>query len=169
MKRLLLMLCFTTTIAGAQSRACDLKKSEKQVREVIQNVIDLRARQDDGFLSFYSPDEYSFPGESWVFQRQDRASQRTRETKSARQSGETWHTEFRDLHLKAGCEISWIAGIVHVQQLDSHNAPKYEAEWRFTAVLEHRESRWLIVHQHSSLPISDPQQWWKKAEEADKH
>jgi ketosteroid isomerase-like protein len=164
MTRLLLMFCLASTMASAQSRTCDVKESERQVREIIQRIMDLRSQQDDRFLSFYSSDEYSFPGESWVFQRQDRAAERTRETKSARQSGETWHTEIRDLHLKAGCDIAWIAGIVHAQQLDSQNNPKYEAEWRLTAILERRESAWLIVHQHSSLPVTEPEQWWKKAQ-----
>jgi ketosteroid isomerase-like protein len=164
MTRLLLMFCFASTMASAQSRTCDVKESERQVREIIQRIMDLRSQQDDRFLTFYVSDEYSFPGESWVFQRQDRAAERTRETKSARQSGETWHTEIRDLHLKAGCDIAWIAGIVHAQQLDSQNNPKYEAEWRLTAILERRESAWLIVHQHSSLPVTEPEQWWKKAQ-----
>ncbi len=164
MKRLLVMLCMATTMASAQSRTCDLKESEQQVRQVIQRVMDLRSQQDDRFLSFYASDEYSFPGESWVFQRQERAAERTRETKSARQFGETWHMEIRDPHLKAGCDIAWIAGIVHAQQVDSHNIAKSEAEWRLTAILERRDSGWLIVHQHSSLPIPDPQQWWKRAQ-----
>jgi len=168
MKRLLAMFCLMTTMASAQSSACELKESEKQVREVIQRVMDLSSRQDDRFLLFYSSDDYSFPGESWVFQRQDRAAERTRDTKSAREAGETWRTEVRDMHLKAGCDIAWVAGILHVQQLDSHHTPKYEAEWRLTAILERRESGWLIVHQHSSLPITDPQQWWKKAQTTDK-
>jgi ketosteroid isomerase-like protein len=164
MTRLLLMFCLASTMASAQSRTCDVKESERQVREIIQRIMDLRSRQDDRFLSFYSSDEYSFPGESWVFQRQDRAAERTRETKSARQSGETWHMEVRDLHLKTGCDFAWLAGIVHAHRVDSHNTPNYEAEWRLTAVLERRESGWLIVHQHSSLPITDPEQWWKKVQ-----
>jgi ketosteroid isomerase-like protein len=164
MTRLLLMFCLASTMASAQSRTCDVKESERQVREIIQRIMDLRSQQDDRFLSFYSSDEYSFPGESWVFQRQDRAAERTRETKSARQSEETWHMEVRELHLKAGCDFAWIAGIVHAHRVDSHNTPKYEAEWRLTAVLERREPGWLIVHQHSSLPITDPEQWWKKVQ-----
>jgi len=168
MKKLLVMFCMATTMASAQSRTCDVKQSEQRVREVIQSVMDLRSQQDDRFLLFYASDEYSFPGESWVFQRQERTSERTRETKSARQSGETWHMEIRDLHLKAGCDIAWVAGIVHVRQVDSHNTPRYEAEWRLTAILERRESGWLIVHQHSSLPITDPQLWWKKVQTTDK-
>jgi len=168
MKRVLMMFCLTTTMAIAQSRTCDVKESEQQVREVIQRIMDLRSQQDDRFLLFYSSDEYSFPGESWVFQRQDRAAKRTRETKSARQSGETWHMEIRDLHLKAGCDIAWVAGMVSAHQMDSHNTPSYEAQWRLTAILERRESGWQIVHQHSSLPITDPQQWWTKAQTTDK-
>jgi len=164
MKKLLLILCLAATSASAQSRACDSTESERQVRAVIQKVMDLRAKQDDRFLQFYAFDEYSFPGESWVFERQDRTAERAQDTRSARQAGETWRMDIRDLHLRAGCDIAWFAGIVHVQQLDSRDAPKYEAEWRLTAILERRESDWLIVHQHSSLPIRDPQQWWKKSQ-----
>jgi hypothetical protein len=104
-RRLLVMLCMATTTASAQSRTCDVKESEQRVREVIQSVMDLRSQQDDRFLSFYASDEYSFPGESWVFQQQERAAERTRETKSARQSGETWHMEIRDLHLKRCADV----------------------------------------------------------------
>ena len=164
MKSLMLLLCLAAMTQSAQSRTCDPKESERQVHEVIQKVMDLRSKQDDRFLQFYASDEYSFPGESWVFQRQDRTAERTQETRSARQSGETWRMEIRDLHLKAGCDIAWFAGIVHARQMDSRDTPRYEAEWRLTAILERRESDWLIVHQHSSLPITDPQQWWKNAQ-----
>lgn len=164
MKRLLVVMWMSATIASAQTRNCDVKESERQVREVIRRVMDLRSQQDDRFLTFYASDEYSFPGESWVFQGQQRAAERTQDTHAARGSGTTWRMEIRDLHLKAGCNIAWIAGIVHAQQLDSQNNPKYEAEWRLTAILERRESAWLIVHQHSSLPITEPEQWWKKAQ-----
>jgi ketosteroid isomerase-like protein len=163
MKKLLVVLWMSATIASAQTRNCDVKESERQVREVIRRVMDLRSQQDDRFLTFYASDEYSFPGESWVFQGQQRAAERTQDTHAARRSGTTWRMEIRDLHLKAGCDIAWIAGIVHAQQLDSQNNPKYEAEWRLTAILERRESAWLIVHQHSSLPVTEPEQWWKKA------
>jgi len=131
-------------------------------------VMVLRSQQDDRFLSFYAGDEYSFPGESWVFHGDQRSAQRTRETSSARQSGTTWQMAVRDLHIKATCEMGWVAGIVHVRRVNSDNAAISEAEWRLTAVLEHRDSGWLIVHQHSSLPISDPQQWWKMAQISEK-
>ena len=168
MNKLLVVLWLSATIASAQTRTCDVKESETQVREVIQRVMDLRSQQDDRFLTFYASDEYSFPGESWVFQGHQRAAERTQDTHSARQSGTTWHMEIRDLHLKAGCDIAWIAGIVHAQQVDSQNSATNEAEWRLTAILERRESAWLIVHQHSSLPITEPQQWWKKVQTAPK-
>lgn len=168
MKKLLVIFWVAATIASAQTRTCDVKKSEKQVREVIRRVMDLRSQQDDRFLTFYASDEYSFPGESWVFQGQQRAAERTQDAHAARRTGTTWHMEIRDLHLKADCDITWVAGIVHVQQLDAQSNPKYEAEWRLTAILERRESGWLIVHQHSSLPVTEPGQWWKKAETTSK-
>jgi ketosteroid isomerase-like protein len=135
MKKLLVVLWMSATIASAQTQNCDVKESERQVREVIQTVMDLRSQQDDRFLTFYANDEYSFPGESWVLQGQQRAAERTQDTHAARRSGTTWRMEIRDLHLKAGCDIAWIAGIVHAQQLDSQNNLKYEAEWRLTAIL----------------------------------
>ena len=36
-------------MTSAQSRACELKESEKQVREVNQREMDLRSMQDDRF------------------------------------------------------------------------------------------------------------------------
>jgi ketosteroid isomerase-like protein len=164
MKELFIVLGLAATTLHAQSGPCDLRQSEQQVRGIIEKVMALRSQQDDRFLSFYASDEYSFPGESWVFQGQQRSAQRTRDTRSARQSGTIWQMQMRDLHMKAGCEMSWVAGIVHVRQVDSHGVTTSEAEWRLTAVLERRDSGWQIVHQHSSLPISDPQQWWKLAQ-----
>ncbi len=67
MNKLLVVLWLSATIASAQTRTCDVKESETQVREVIQRVMDLHSQQDDRFLTFYASDEYSFPGESWVF------------------------------------------------------------------------------------------------------
>jgi ketosteroid isomerase-like protein len=123
--------------------------------------MDLRSRQDPLFLSFYADDEYSFPGESWSFTRRDRVVERGGDIKSAKQSGISWRMELRDVRLKADCEISWIAGTMHVEQLASNETVQSTADWRLTAVLERRGSKWLIVHQHSSQP-TDPRDWWEE-------
>jgi len=90
---------------------------------------------------------------------QKRIAYREGEMKLARQSGVTWLMEARDVHLRADCEISWIATSVHAEQLDSNGRVLSTADWRLTAVLERRNSNWVIVHQHSSQP-TDPQDWW---------
>ena len=166
MRILVLALCGVLG-AFSQPHSCDLARAEKEVRDVVKQVTDLRARQDQRFLSFYASDEYSFPGESWVFRGGDRTAERTRNVESATRAGETWRIELRDLRLEAGCEIGWAAGFVHVELFDSDNKLNRQAEWRITVVLAHRPSGWQIVHQHSSKPTTDPREWWKPRQSAD--
>ena len=161
MKTIILILSMAIFASSAHSQTCDKRQSEIQVRDVIKKIMDLRARQDDGFLAFYATDEYSFPGESWEFHGEGRSAQRKPETQSARDLGMTWRMEIQDLHSHADCDLAWIAGIVIAQQMDPHNTVVSEAKWRLTAILEKRPSGWLIVHQHSSLPTPDPKLWWK--------
>jgi ketosteroid isomerase-like protein len=157
--RVMMVFFLASIMASAQSRPCNPKEMESEVRAVINRVMELRSRQDPRFLSFYADDEYSFPGESWSFQGRERIASREGEMKLARQSGISWRTDLRDVHLKAGCETSWIAATVHVEQIDSNGTVRSAADWRLTAVLERRNSNWVIVHQHSSQP-TDPQDWW---------
>lgn len=160
MRIVVLILC-SALGALSQQPSCDLAQTEKEVRDVLKQVTDFRAHQNQRFLSFYASDEYSFPGESWVFRGKDRTVERTRNMESATRTGETWRFEIRDLRLEAGCEVAWAAGFVHVELLDSSNNVNRQADWRITVVLAHRPSGWQIVHQHSSKPITDPHEWWK--------
>jgi ketosteroid isomerase-like protein len=142
---------------------CDVRQAEQEVRDTVSKAVALRARQDERFLSYYATDEYSFPGESWVFSAGDRRAVRTQDIRSARRKGASWRMEIRDLRLKAGCDLAWVAGFVRAERLDSDDKVTHQAEWRLTAVLERRSSGWLIVHQHSSRPIADPREWWRPA------
>ena len=157
--KFIIVFLLASIAAGAESRPCNSKLVERDIRAVINRVIELRSRQDPQFLSFYANDEYSFPGESWSFTSGERVAEREGEIRLARQNGVTWRMELHDVHLKAGCEISWIAATVHVDQLDSNGRVQSTADWRLTAILERQHSKWLIVHQHSSQP-TDPRDWW---------
>lgn len=118
--RVMMVFFLASIMASAQSRPCNPKQMESEVRAVINRVMELRSRQDPRFLSFYADDEYSFPGESWSFQGRERIASREGEMKLARQSGISWRMDLRDVHLKVGCETSWIAATVHVEQIDSN-------------------------------------------------
>jgi len=117
----------------------------------------LRSHQDLRFLSFYADDEYSFPGESWSFTRSERVAERKGEIELARQRGVTWRMELRNVHLKAGCEISWVATSVHAEQLDSIGTVLKHCRLAVDSCTGN--SNWVIVHPHSSQP-TDLQDWW---------
>ena len=70
--------------------------------------------------------------------------------------------EIRDLRIKAGCEMAWVTGFIHAERLDAERRTTHKADWRLTAVLETRREGWRIAHQHSSKPVIDPEQWWKR-------
>jgi ketosteroid isomerase-like protein len=162
MKRAAAVLFVMATLAHAETPACVADAAEREVRDAIGTVIDMRARQDERFVGFYDAEEYSFPGETWVFRGQDRAAERGRAIESARAAGNTWKMEIRELRVKAGCDMAWVACFVHAERLDAERKTTHTADWRLTAVLERRAAGWRIVHQHSSLPIHDQRQWWKR-------
>lgn len=149
--------------ATPEALSCDVRQAEQEVRDTVNKAMVLRAGQDEGFLDFYASDEYSFPGESWVFRGGDRGAVRSRDVRSARRRGASWRMEIRDLRLKAGCDLAWVAGLVHADRLGSDHMVTHRADWRLTAVLERRSSGWRVVHQHSSRPIADSRQWWRPA------
>src|SRR5436190_6765797 len=122
-----------TMIACAQT--CFVDEAERDIEDVIKTVIELRARQDTGFTRFYVDDEYSFPGETWVFKGKQRASERGRAIDTARKEGRSWKMEIRDLRVKAGCDTAWVTGFIHAEQLDAHGHTTHTADWRLTAGL----------------------------------
>src|SRR6266511_3743800 len=102
MKRAAAVLFVMATLAHAETPACVADAAEREVRDAIGTDIDMRARQDERFVGFYDAEEYSFPGETWVFRGQDRAAERGRAIESARAAGNTWKMEIRELRVKAG-------------------------------------------------------------------
>jgi len=161
MKKIVAAIFVTATAAYAEVPACSPTKVEGEIRDLIETVMNLRARQDEAFADYYDDDEYSFPGESWVFKGRERVAERGRAIKASRASGLTWKMDVRDLRVKADCEMAWVTGLVHAARLNDEQKTTHRAEWRLTAVLERRPGGWRIVHQHSSVPVADPRQWWK--------
>src|SRR5262245_59854470 len=110
---------FVMTIIGS-AQTCFVDEAERDIEEVIKTVIELRARQDPDFARFYDADEYSFPGESWIFKGRQRADERGRAIDRARADRQSWKMELRDLRIKPGCDVAWLTGLVHAERLDQN-------------------------------------------------
>ena len=160
MRKIAVMVLAAGALQG-EEQACEPAQMERQVRVVLEEAARLRAQQDPAFLEYYAEDEYSFPGEAWVFSGKDRTRRRGEDMTAASRRKESWHLELRQFRVKVSCQWAWAAGFIHVDRLDSSGTPTHGADWRLTAVLERRHSKWVIVHQHSSRPVDDVSQWWK--------
>ncbi|MCE5186536.1 MAG: nuclear transport factor 2 family protein [Planctomycetaceae bacterium] len=60
--------------------------------------------------------------------------------------------EIRDLHVTAGDEIAFCHALNHLGGMDNRSEP-FDNWVRWTAGLHKRDGRWLIAHEHVSIPI----------------
>ena len=132
----------------AENKAVD----EVQIRGLIENKIKaVRAKDVDGATSGYAPDVLSFDVVNPL---------RYIGADAIRKRLEGWFSSFQgsigfeisDLSITVGDAIAFSHCLSHVSATKAGGG-KLDMWWRETACYRRIEGKWLITHQHSSVPF----------------
>ena len=125
---------------------------EIQIRKVIEDKIEaVRAKDIDGATGSYAPDVLSFDVVNALqYEGADAIRKRLKE----------WFAQFdgpigfeiRDLSITAGREVAFSHSLDHVSATTTSGG-KLDMWWRETACYRKIDGKWLITHQHSSVPF----------------
>jgi uncharacterized protein (TIGR02246 family) len=125
---------------------------EVQIRELIANKTKaVRAKDIDGATSNYAPDVLSFDVVNPL---------RYIGVSAIRKRLEEWFSSFqgsigleiRDLSVTVGEAVAFSHCLNHVSATTT-DGRKLDMWWRETACYRKLEGKWLITHQHSSVPF----------------
>jgi uncharacterized protein (TIGR02246 family) len=133
---------------AAENKAVD----EVQIRGLIENKIKaVRAKDVDGATSDYAPDVLSFDVVNPL---------RYIGADAIRKRLEEWFSSFRgpigleirDLNITVGDAVAFSHCLSHVRATTTGGG-KLDMWWRETACYRKIDGKWLITHQHSSVPF----------------
>jgi uncharacterized protein (TIGR02246 family) len=132
--------------------AAENKAAEVQIRALIANKIEaVRAKDVDWAISNYAPDVLSFDVVNPL---------RYLGAEAIRKRLEEWFSSFqgsigleiRDLSVTVGEALAFSHCLNHVSATTT-DGRKLDMWWRETACYRKIEGKWLITHQHSSVPF----------------
>ena len=125
---------------------------EVQIRGLIENKIKaVRAKDVDGATSDYAPDVLSFDVVNPLrYFGADAIRKRLEEWFSSFQG--SIGLEIRDLSITVGEAVAFSHCLNHVSAT-TRGGGKLDMLWRETACYRKIEGKWLITHQHSSVPF----------------
>jgi uncharacterized protein (TIGR02246 family) len=125
---------------------------EAQIRRLIENKLEaVRAKDVDGATSHYAPDVLSFDVVNPL---------QYIGADAIRKRLEAWFSSFqgsigleiRDLSITVGEAVAFSHCLSHVSATKADGV-KLDMWWRETACYRKIEGKWIITHQHSSVPF----------------
>jgi uncharacterized protein (TIGR02246 family) len=125
---------------------------EVQIRALIEEKIKaVRAKDIDGATSSYAPDVLSFDVVNALqYVGSDAIRKRLEEWFSSFQGSIGF--EIRDLSITSGDRVAFSHSLNHVSATTA-GGEKLDMWWRETACYRKIDGKWLITHQHSSVPF----------------
>jgi uncharacterized protein (TIGR02246 family) len=125
---------------------------EVQIRALIEEKIKaVRAKDIDGATSSYAPDVLSFDVVNALqYVGSDAIRERLEEWFSSFQGSIGF--EIRDLSITSGDRVAFSHNLNHVSATTTCGG-KLDMWWRETACYRKIDGKWLITHQHSSVPF----------------
>jgi uncharacterized protein (TIGR02246 family) len=125
---------------------------EVQIRALIEEKIKaVRAKDIDGAMSSYAPDVLSFDVVNALqYFGSDAIRKRLEEWFSSFQGSIGF--EIRDLSITSGDAVAFSHSLNHVSATTTGGG-KLDMWWRETACYRKIDGKWLITHQHSSVPF----------------
>jgi uncharacterized protein (TIGR02246 family) len=125
---------------------------EVQIRALIEEKIKaVRAKDIDGATSSYAPDVLSFDVVNALqYVGSDAIRKRLEEWFSSFQGSIGF--EIRDLSITSGDRVAFSHSLNHVSATTTGGG-KLDMWWRETACYRKIDGKWLITHQHSSVPF----------------
>jgi uncharacterized protein (TIGR02246 family) len=127
--------------------------NETEVREVYERwATAFRSHDLDAIMSLYGPEE-SVVAYDWIppLQRRGRAAYRESYRELLDQYSGPIAVEFRDLRVVAGDDVAFIHALQHMTGM-LKSGEKSDIWGRVTSGLRKIHGRWLIVHDHGSVP-----------------
>jgi uncharacterized protein (TIGR02246 family) len=130
----------------------DKPLDEVQIRELIEDKIQaVRAKDIDGATSNYAPDVLSFDVVNRLqYIGSDAIRKRLEEWFSSFQGSIGF--EVRDLSITSGDSVAFSHSLNHVSATTTEGV-KLDMWWRETACYRKLDGKWMITHQHSSVPF----------------
>jgi len=125
---------------------------ESEIRRVMDSRAEsVRSRDSDAAVANVAPDIVSFDvvGELQKIGR-DECRKRAKEWFSSFEAEINY--EMRDLHINADDDIAFCHSLNHVNGR-TQNGQELDMWWRATVCLQKIGGRWLITHEHSSVPF----------------
>jgi uncharacterized protein (TIGR02246 family) len=133
---------------ATENKAAD----EVQIRALIANKIEaVRAKDVDGAIANYAPNVVSFDVVNPLRYFGADAIRKRLEEWSASFQGSIG-LEIRDLSITVGEALAFSHCLNHVSA-KTKDRRKLDMWWRETACYRKIEGKWLIIHQHSSVPF----------------
>lgn len=125
---------------------------EAQIRRLIEDKIQaVRAKDIDGATSNYAPDVLSFDVVNGLqYVGSDAIRKRLEEWFSSFQGPIGF--EIRDLSITSGDKVAFSHSLNHVSAT-TIGGVKLDMWWRETACYRRLDGKWVITHQHSSVPF----------------
>jgi uncharacterized protein (TIGR02246 family) len=125
---------------------------EVQIRALIEEKIKaVRAKDIDGAMSSYAPDVLSFDVVNALqYVGSNAIGKRLEEWFSSFQGSIGF--EIRDLSITSGDGVAFSHSLNHVSATTTGGG-KLDMWWRETACYRKIDGKWLITHQHSSVPF----------------
>jgi uncharacterized protein (TIGR02246 family) len=151
---LLGLASFTISVdADTSSGRKAAQANETEVREVYERwATAFRSHDLDAIMSLYGPEE-SVVAYDWIppLQRRGRAAYRESYRELLDQYSGPIAVEFRDLRVVAGDDVAFIHALQHMTGM-LKSGEKSDVWGRVTSGLRKIHGRWLIVHDHGSVP-----------------
>jgi len=125
---------------------------EVQIRKLIEDKIEaVRAKDIDGATTAYAPDVLSFDVVNALQSVGPDAIKKRLKEWFAQFDGPIGF-EIRDLNITCGSEVAFSHSLDHVSATTT-SGERLDMWWRETACYRKIDSKWLITHQHSSVPF----------------
>ena len=126
---------------------------DHELRRLIDDRIQaIRAKDVGATLAYYVPDVRSFDLiDPLSYAGRDEVAERLREWFSQFREGPIGF-ETRDLELVVGGDVAFAHGLNHVDAVTT-DGNRIDMWWRATACFRKLDGRWMVVHEHSSVPF----------------
>jgi uncharacterized protein (TIGR02246 family) len=126
---------------------------ETRIRALIDNWVSaMRAKDADGVVSHYAPDNVKFILAPPLQYTRDNPFDKTGLEKWFSSSGGPIHYEKRDLHITAGDEVAFCHSLNRMSATTTEGS-NVDLWFRQTLGFRKLDGQWRITHEHSSVPF----------------
>ena len=143
----------TATKNVPSSRSTGMSSDEAQIRELIAKWRRaLEAKDLDGLTADYAPDAVLFDVKP-PHRLQGPAAIRRVWEQCLPHFPAKFKSEHHDLKFAVGGDVAFVYGLHHIKPIDPPQHPAGQSWIRVTACYKKVDGRWLVAHEHVSMPF----------------